>query len=92
MAEWEGKSKGTPFGYKVFIAILRNLGVRPAYAFLYIIATYYFLFSWETSRWSYYFFHKRMGYGKLKAIGKIYRSYFMLGQTIRKLFYRLCRP
>lgn len=82
MAEWEGKSKGTPFGYKVFIAILRNLGVRPAYAFLYIIASYYFLFSWETSRWSYYFFHKRMGYGKLKAIGKIYRSYFMLGQTL----------
>jgi predicted LPLAT superfamily acyltransferase len=82
MAEWQGKSKGTPFGYRVFIAILRNFGVKPAYAFLYIIASYYFLFSWQSSRWSYYFFHKRMGYSKLKSILKIYESYLMLGQTL----------
>lgn len=82
MAEWQGKSKGTAFGYKFFIAILRYFGVKPAYYFLYIIALYYFLFSWETSRWSYYFFRKRMGYGSLKSILKIYHSYYMLGQTL----------
>lgn len=33
--EWEGKSKGTVLGYKIFIFFIRKLGVRAAYGLLF---------------------------------------------------------
>ncbi len=82
MSQWAGKSKGTAFGYRFFILILKYFGVYPAYFFLYIIVFYYFLFSWSSSRWSYYFFHHRMGYSSIKSVFKIYKNYLLLGQTL----------
>lgn len=82
MAEWQGKSKGTPLGYRFFILTLRYLGVYPAYFFLYFIVLYYFLFSWSTSKWSYRFYRARMNYGVLKAIVHVYKNYLKLGQTL----------
>ncbi len=45
MANWKGQSKGTPAGYKFFIVIIKNLGLRPAYLLLYPVVTYYYFFS-----------------------------------------------
>ncbi len=50
MASWEGKSKGTKTGYRIFVWVLRHLGVRPAYFLLRFVSFYYFLVSWKTSR------------------------------------------
>lgn len=82
MSEWAGKSKGTPLGYRFFIFVLKYFGVYPAYFFLYFIVFYYFLFSWGSSRWSYYFFRHRMGYNPAKSLFKIYQNYLLLGQTL----------
>jgi predicted LPLAT superfamily acyltransferase len=82
MAEWEGKSKGTPLGYRIFVAILNNIGLYPAYLLLVFVAFYYFLFSFKTSKPSYLFFRKRCGYGMLRATGMVYWSYFLLGQSL----------
>ncbi len=82
MAEWKGKSKGTPLGYQFFIVVLKTVGVYPAYFFLYFVVLYYFLFSIETSKHIYRFFHFRIGYSKTKSIFKIYRNYHLLGQML----------
>jgi predicted LPLAT superfamily acyltransferase len=82
MAQWEGKSKGTPLGYRIFVGILRYLGLYPAYALLVFVAFYYFLFSWTTTGHSYSFFRKRCHFGILRSIGMIYWSYFMIGQSL----------
>lgn len=82
MAEWKGKSKGTPLGYRFFVVVLRTFGVYPAYFFLYFVVLYYFLFSWDTSSHIYKFFRQRMGYGQMKSVIGIYCNYHLLGQML----------
>ena len=82
MAEWEGKSLGTPSGYGFFIFLMNYLGLYPAYLFLYIIVFYYFIFSAKTSRFAYSFYRKRMNFGRVKSVFKIYRNYYLLGQML----------
>ena len=82
MAQWEGKSKGTPLGYRIFVFILRYLGLYPGYLLLVFVVLYYFLFSWTSSGHSYRFFRKRCGYGRLRSVLMVYWNYFMLGQSL----------
>lgn len=82
MAEWEGKSKGLPLGYQFFVVVLRYLGVYPAYFFLYLVVPYYFFFSWKTSRPTLDFFRKRMGFSWLSSFGKLFQTYFLIGQVV----------
>lgn len=82
MSSWQGKSKGTPLGYRIFVWVLKAFGVLPAYFLLRIVALYYFFFSFKASRNIYSLYHKRLGYSKLQSILKIYSNYFLLGQSI----------
>lgn len=80
--EWEGKSKGTLLGYKIYIFVLKNFGVNGAYLLLHSIVLYYFLFSWRGSKAIYHYFRKRLGYSRFKSIISIYKNYYKLGQTL----------
>src|SRR5690554_4331321 len=80
--QWEGKSKGTVLGYKIFIFLIKNLGVRSAYGLLYFVAFYYFLFSVKSSRSIYYYFRNRLQYSSFKSILCVYKSYYTFGKTI----------
>ena len=82
MAEWQGKSRGTPLGYKIFVWTCRNLGFGPAYFILRLVALYFFLFSPGTTSPIYNYFRKRFGYGILKSFFKTYRNNYILGQTL----------
>jgi len=82
MPSWQGKSKGTTWGYRVFVWILRNFGVFPAYILLGFVSLYYVLFSFKTTRIVYAYFHEKLGYGTIGSLIKIYRNYYLLGQTI----------
>jgi predicted LPLAT superfamily acyltransferase len=82
MAQWEGKSKGTPLGYRIFVGILDSVGLYPAYLVLVLVVLYYFLFSWDSTRHSYSFFRKRCEYSGIRSIAMVYWSYFMLGQSL----------
>ncbi|MGN6354156.1 MAG: LpxL/LpxP family acyltransferase [Parafilimonas sp.] len=82
MPSWQGKSKGTTFGYSIFVAVIKKFGVRPAYALLAIVAFYYFLFSFKTSKIIYGFYRKRLRYGRFSSLLKLYRNYYRLGQTL----------
>lgn len=80
--EWEGKSKGTLLGYKIYIFILNTFGVNGAYFLLHFIVLYYFLFSWRGSKAIYHYFRKRLGYSWPNSIGSVYKNYYKLGQTL----------
>jgi hypothetical protein len=56
MAKWEGKSKGTVLGHKIFVFILNHLGLKPAYIVLRFVALYYFLFARKSNRFSFLLF------------------------------------
>ena len=80
--EWEGKSKGTVLGYKIFIFFITKLGVRAAYGLLYFVALYYVFFAGKSTRSIYYYFRKRLEYPSLKSFLSIYKSYYVFGKTI----------
>lgn len=80
--EWEGKSKGTVLGYKIFIFFIRKLGVRAAYGLLYFVALYYVFFAGKSTRSIYYYFRKRLKYSLTKSVISIYKSYYIFGKTI----------
>ncbi len=80
--EWKGKSRGTVLGYRIFVFLMKKLGLGAAYFVLVFVAFYYTLFSPEGSKAIYYYFHKRLKYSAFKSIISIYRSYYVFGQTI----------
>ena len=81
-AEWEGKSRGTVLGYKIYIFFIKHLGLNASYLLLHFVVLYFCLFSTKSSRSIYYYLRKRQGYSKTKAFFNIYTSYYLFGQTL----------
>ncbi len=82
MSKWEGKSKGTVLGHKIFVFILNHLGLKLAYIVLRFVALYYFLFARKSNRSIYFFFHDVLKYKRTTSWLKIYKNYYIFGQTI----------
>lgn len=82
MSSWEGKSRGNKLGYKIFVFILKYVGIMPAYFVLRFVALYYFLFLPKAYKPIYYYFHHRIGFSKRKSIRKTYQNFYLLGQSI----------
>lgn len=82
MAAWQGKSRGTPLGYRIFVWVLKTFGVLPAYFLLRIVVLYYFFFSYKASRQIFLLYRKKLGFGWLSSFIKLYNNYFLLGQSI----------
>ena len=82
MPLWQGKSKATTLGYRIFVGVLKYFGVFPAYFLLRFVAFYYFLFSYSSSKHILNFFHKRLGYGRMRAWSSLYKNYYLFGQSL----------
>ncbi|NND87980.1 MAG: lipid A biosynthesis acyltransferase [Flavobacteriaceae bacterium] len=80
--EWEGKSKGTVLGYRIFVFFIKKLGLRAAYSLLFFVALYYCIFSPKSTRSIYYYLRHRKRYSLLKSIISVFRNYYVFGQTI----------
>ena len=81
-AEWQGKSRGTVLGYKIFVFFMKNFGLGAAYFILYFVATYFCFFARDSSKAIYYYFKERLQYSKEKSLWSIFKSYYVFGQTI----------
>lgn len=79
--KWDGQSKGKVLGFKIFVFILNNFGLNPAYFLLRFVSCYYFLFS-KPNIFIRDYFKKVHGYSNLKARLAVYKNNYMLGQTI----------
>jgi predicted LPLAT superfamily acyltransferase len=82
MSAWQGKSKGTPLGYRIFVWILKTFGILPAYFLLRFVVLYYFFFSFTASRHIYTLYRRKLGFGRISSLIKLYRNYFLLGQGL----------
>lgn len=80
--EWEGKSKGTVLGYRIFVFFIKKLGLKAAYSLLFFVALYYCFFSPKSTKAIYYYLRKRLGYSQWKSIISVFKNYFVFGQTI----------
>lgn len=81
-SKWKGKSRGAVIGYKIFIFILRYLGISFAYFMLLFVAFYYVPFAPKATRASYFYFRKVQQYSRLKSIFYVYWGYYRFGQTL----------
>lgn len=82
MSQWDGKSKGTLLGYKIFVFCIKKLGIKTSYIVLVFVAFYYFLFLKKSNQAIFYYFHKKLRYSYFKSKRMVYQSYFTFGQTI----------
>ncbi|HKR03781.1 MAG TPA: lipid A biosynthesis acyltransferase, partial [Bacteroidia bacterium] len=78
---WKGKTKGGLTGHKIFFFFLKTFGLSPAYFILYFVAFYFFIFS-DTNKFIFSYFKNILGYSSFKSRLKVYRNYYLLGQTI----------
>ncbi|WP_428230663.1 lipid A biosynthesis acyltransferase [Flavobacterium sp.] len=82
MSKWDGKSKGTVLGYKIFVFLIQKAGVKSAYILLYFVAAYYFLFLKKSNKAISYYFGERLKYSWFKSKTMVFKSYYTFGQTI----------
>jgi len=80
--EWDGKSRGTVFGFKVFVFFIKNFGIQAAYNLMHLPVPYFCLFSRKNVRGLRYYFRKRLKYSWFKTVVSIYKTYFVFGQTL----------
>lgn len=80
--EWDGKTRGTVFGFKVFVFFIKNFGIQAAYNLLHLPVPYFYLFSRKNVRGIGFYFTKRLKYSSIKTAVSIYKAYYSFGQTI----------
>ena len=82
MSQWDGKSKGTVLGYRIFVFLIQKAGIKVAYVLLYFVASYYFLFLKKSNKAIFYYFKERLQYSWFKSKKMVFKSYYTFGQTI----------
>lgn len=89
MSGWNGRSKGTTLGYKIFIFLLKYGGLGSAYFLLRFVAWYYVLFVPAARRPIIYLYEKRLGFDRKKSNRLFRRNIYIFGQTLLDKFYTL---
>ena len=79
---WEGKSRGGTWGYRFFIFLINQLGVRFAYFFLSLVLVHFIPFAPLATKsvWKYY--RTIHGFGFFKSIKMLYLNYYRFGQVL----------
>ena len=80
--QWEGKSRGGSFGYKVFIWLLRHIGLEATYLLLCLVVLYFIPFAPRQTRSAWVYSRSILGYGRMRASWFLVRSYFAFGKSI----------
>jgi len=82
MSDWDGKSKGTVIGYKIFIYSIKIFGVSTAYLILRFVTFYYYLFAKKNRQAieSFYAEALKIPQNKIKALTR--KNFFYFGQTL----------
>ena len=82
MNRWDGKSKGTLSGYKIFIFSIKTFGVGFAYALSRIVANYFFFFSKHNRVALIDFYTTALNYKYKKALQLTNLNFYRFGQTL----------
>ncbi len=79
MANWHGKSRGTVLGLRIYVFFIKTFGLYFSYFVLLFVAAYFIVFSFTSTRSTYYLFRKRLDYSPIWAALNVYKSYFTFG-------------
>ena len=79
---WEGRSRGSKTGYKIFVWLLKKGGLKAAYSLLHFVTAYYRWFVPAATTPLRYLYEQRMGIDKKKTRQLIRRNILIFGQTL----------
>jgi len=82
MTKWDGKSKGTVLGYRIFIFSIKSFGVKSAYFILRFVTYYYFLFAKKNREGILNFYKRALGFNDKKAKQTARKNFYIFGQTL----------
>ncbi|HSM64418.1 MAG TPA: hypothetical protein VK833_10810, partial [Gillisia sp.] len=80
MTEWKGQSRGTVLGFRIYVFIIKTFGLYASYFVLLFVALYFIVFSFHSTKSTYYLFRRRLNYSRWSAAFQVYRSYFTFGR------------
>lgn len=79
---WEGRSRGTQLGYRIFVWLMRKGGLKPAYVLLHFVTLYYRWFVPAAINPLKYLYQKRLGFSISASNKLIKRNIIIFGQTL----------
>ncbi|WP_159471687.1 lipid A biosynthesis acyltransferase [Dyadobacter sp. 3J3] len=82
MSRWDGKTKGSLLGYKIFLFLINALGLNAAYGLLRMVSYYYYLFAAKPKEALLDFYSKALHVSGKPALVLVRQNFFILGQTL----------
>lgn len=79
---WEGRSRASATGYRIFVWLLEHGGIKPAYALLHFVTIYYRLFVPAAIRPLHYLYRERLQFSKAGTKKLIKKNLLIFGQTL----------
>src|ERR1700754_5134472 len=82
MSRWDGKTKGSLTGYKIFLFFINTLGLDFAYGLLRVVTFYYYLFAAKPKRALLNFYQHTLHIAGPEAKKLVRRNFYIFGQTL----------
>ena len=80
--KWDGKTRGSLWGYRFFVGCIQFFGPRLAYFFCTFISVYFILFASKPRRGLLQFYRVGLGFGKLKSLRTAARTFNLFGRIL----------
>ena len=81
-ASWQGRSRGSASGYRIFVWLLSKGGLKAAYALLHFVTLYYRWFVPSATKPLKYLYGKRLGYNSRQTAALVKKNLLIFGQTL----------
>lgn len=82
MSRWDGKTKGSLTGYKIFLFFINTLGLGFAYGLLRVVTYYYYLFAAKPRKALLDFYQNTLHITGSEARKMARRNFYIFGQTL----------
>lgn len=82
MSRWDGKTKGSLVGYKIFLFFINTLGLDFAYRLLQLVTYYYYLFAKKQKRALLDFYQNILHFPVSEAKKLARQNFYIFGQTL----------
>ena len=82
MKNWDGTSKGTVLGYKIFLFCIKTFGTDLSYLILHLVSYYYYLFSKKNRDAITKFYIEALNCSEKESAKLTRKNFFVFGQTL----------
>ncbi|SEI72010.1 Predicted acyltransferase, LPLAT superfamily [Dyadobacter koreensis] len=82
MSRWDGKTKGSLLGYKIFLFFVKVLGLGFAYKLLKLVTYYYYIFAAKPKNALLEFYKDTLHITGKPALALVRKNFYIFGQTL----------